>query len=123
MQARCASIAASAIVSELGAPPAKARRTITHDDSTPFTAHETIIAKTGMRGFFCDPHSPWQHGGIKNANGPIRRDLPCNSSLPGCTDDDIAEVIWHLNSTRRKCLGFRTPIETFAAQLGVEIEM
>ncbi len=122
LQARCASITANAVVSKLGAPLAKARRTITHDDSTAFTAHETIMAKTGMRAFFCDPHSPWQHGGIENANGPIRRDLPGNSSLSGCTDDDIAEVIWHLNSTRRKCLGFRTPIEAFAARFGVAIE-
>ena len=76
-----------------------------------------------MRAFFCDPHSPWQRGGIENANGLIRRDLPCKASLADYTDDDIDAVIWNLNSTPRKCLGYRTPIEAFAAQLGVAIEL
>jgi IS30 family transposase len=32
-------------------------------------------------------------------------------------------VIWSLNATPRKCLGYRTPIEAFAANLGVALEM
>ena len=48
-----------------------------------------MTAKTGMRAFFRDPHSPWQRGGIENANGLIRRDLPRKASLSEYTDDDI----------------------------------
>ena len=36
---------------------------------------------------------------------------------------DIDDVIWNLNTTPRKCLGYRTPIEAFAANLGVALEM
>jgi hypothetical protein len=38
-------------------------------------------------------------------------------------DDDIDGVIWSLNSTPRKCLAYKTPIEAFAINLGVALEM
>ena len=118
-----AELTASAIVAELGALPAKARRTITHDNGGEFARHATVTAATGVRAFFCDPHSPWQRGGIENANGLLRRDLPRKIRLDGYTDNDIDDIVWNLNSTPRKCLGYKTPIEAFAANLGVALEM
>ncbi len=109
-----AELTASAIAAELGGLPAKARRTITHDNGGEFARHEAVTTATGMRAFFCDPHSP--------ANGRLRRDLPRKTSLGDYTDDDIDDVIWNLNSTPRKCLGYRTPIEAFAVNLGVALE-
>ena len=117
-----AELTASAIVAELGALPAKARRTITHDNGGEFARHATVTAATGVRAFFCDPHSPWQRGGIENANGLLRRDLPRKIRLDGYTDNDIDDIVWNLNSTPRKCLGYKTPIEAFAANLGVALE-
>jgi transposase, IS30 family len=38
------------------------------------------------------------------------------------TDADIDDVIWNLNVTPRKCLGYRTPVEAFAANLGVALD-
>lgn len=116
-------LAASAIVAELGGLPPKARRTITHDNGGEFAQHETVTGEIGMRAYFCDPHSPWQRGSIENANGLVRRDLPRKTSLGDYTDDDIDDLIWNLNSTPRKCLGYRTPIEAFAENLGVALEM
>jgi IS30 family transposase len=118
-----AELTASAIAAELGDLPVKARRTITHDNGGEFARHEAVTAATGLRAFFCDPHSPWQRGSIENANGRLRRDLPRKTSLADYTDDDIDDVIWNLNSTPRKCLGYRTPIEAFAVNLGVALEM
>ena len=77
----------------------------------------------GLQAYFCDPHSPWQRGSIENANGRLRRDLPRKTTLADYTDADIDDVIWNLNATPRKCLGYRTPIEAFAANLGVALEM
>ena len=118
-----AELTASAIAAELADLPAKARRTITHDNGGEFARHETVTKAIGIRAFFCDPHSPWQRGGIENANGLLRRDLPRKTSLGDYTDDDIDDVIWNLNATPRKCLGYRTPIEAFAKTLGVALEM
>ncbi len=68
---------------------------------------------------FCDPHSPWQRGGIENANGLLRRDLPRKARPDDYTD---ADIVWNLNSTPRKCLDYKTPFEAFAANLGVALE-
>lgn len=117
-----AALTASAIVEELCELPPRARRTITHDNGGEFAAHRNVTDRIGLRAFFCDPYSPWQRGGVENANGLLRRDLPRKTTLADYTDEDIDAVIWNLNSTPRKCLGYRTPIEAFAANLGVALE-
>lgn len=118
-----AAVAAEAIAEELGGLPATARRTITHDNGGEFAQHAAVADAIGLRAYFCDPHSPWQRGSIENANGQLRRDLPRKTSLDGYTDADIDDVIWNLNVTPRKCLRYRTPIEAFAANLGVALEL
>lgn len=116
-------LTACAIVGELGALPPRARRTITHDNGGEFASHRDVADRIGLRAFFCDPHSPWQRGGVENANGLLRRDLPRKTNLGDYTDEDIEAVVWNLNSTPRKRLGHRTPIEAFAANLGVALEV
>lgn len=113
---------ADAIVDELGGLPAEALRTITHDNGGEFARHATVNARTGLAAYFCDPHSPWQRGGIENGNGLLRRDLPRKTNLSDYADTDIDDIVWMLNSTPRKCLGFQTPIEAFAKHLGVALE-
>ena len=114
---------ADAIIDQLATLPSTAVQTITHDNGGEFARHERVRKAIGLRAFFCDPHSPWQRGGIENANGRLRRDLPRKASLSGYSDDDIDSIVWNLNSTPRKCLGFKTPIEAFASQLGVALEV
>ena len=114
---------ADAIINQLAALPSTAVQTITHDNGGEFARHESVTDAIGLRAFFCDPHSPWQRGGIENANGRLRRDLPRKASLSRYSDNDIDAIVWNLNTTPRKCLGFKTPIEAFAAQLGVALEM
>jgi IS30 family transposase len=113
---------AGAIIDELGGLPSEALRTITHDNGGEFGRHATVNARIGMPAYFCDPHSPWQHGGIENGNGLLRRDLPRKTRLSDYDDTDIDDIVWMLNSTPRKCLGFHTPIEAFAQHLGVALE-
>ncbi len=69
------------------------------------------------------PRSRWQRGSIENANGRLRRELLRKTNLQSYSADDIDDVIWNLNSTPRKCLAYRTPIEAFAANLCVALEM
>ncbi|MCA8929788.1 MAG: hypothetical protein KDC18_17135 [Alphaproteobacteria bacterium] len=58
-----------------------------------------------------------------NVNDRLRWGLPRKANLRAYTDDDIGDVIWSLNATPRKCLGFQTAIEAFAANRGVTLEM
>jgi transposase, IS30 family len=118
-----AELAAEAIAAQLGGLPVRARRTITHDNGGEFARHQAVTAAIGLAAYFCDPHSPWQRGSIENANGRLRRYLPPQDQPRDYTDTDIDDVIWNLNATPRKCLGYRTPIEAFAANLGVALEV
>jgi IS30 family transposase len=114
---------ADAIIDKLAALPSTALQTITYDNGGEFARHERVKDAIGLRAYFCDPHSPWQRGGIENANGRLRRDLPRKAGLHGYSNKDIESIAWNLNSTPRKCLGFKTPIEAFASQLGVALEL
>ena len=67
--------------------------------------------------YFCDPHSPWQKGGVENANGRIRRHLPLTAAESDRTDTALVLLANRLNSTPRRCLGYQTPTEVFAAHL------
>lgn len=112
-----------ALAAKLPQLPAAMMRSITWDQGKEMAEHARFRVDTGIQIYFCDPHSPWQRGGLENANGRLRRDLPRSTTLGDYTDADIDDVIWNLNTTPRKCLRYRTPIEAFAANLGVALEL
>lgn len=57
-----------------------------------------------------------------SAMGP--RMMPKKTDIADYTDQDIAELTWALNSTPRKCLGYKTPAEAFLENLKlVALEM
>jgi len=95
---------------------------ITHDNGGEFARHETVKAKIGLTAYFCDPHSPWQRGGIEKTERPLPPRSAAPADLSEHNDADIDDIVWILNSTPRKCLGFQTPIEAFARHLGVALE-
>ncbi|MGY4622981.1 hypothetical protein ACVWY3_000737 [Bradyrhizobium sp. USDA 4486] len=64
--------------------------------------------------FFCDPHSPWQKGGVENSIGRLRRWLPRKTDLNLLTAADLRRHAHRLNNTPRKCLDFKTPAEAFS---------
>ncbi len=97
----------------LATPPPEARRAITFDNGSEFALHPDLTAALGARAFFRDPHSPWRRGTIENTNGIFRRDMPRKSDISDYTVQDIVDLTWAINSTPRKCLGFKTPAEAF----------
>jgi IS30 family transposase len=98
-------------------PPA-ARRTITFDRGSEFLGYDHLAKSHGVAAYFCDPHSPWQKGTVENTNGRLRRYLPGELDLTVVTPDHLNEIESRMNSTPRKCLGFKTPLEAFAAADG-----
>jgi IS30 family transposase len=96
--------------------PQALRISITFDNGTEFARHQ-IIQKIKTQTFFCDPHSPWQKGGIENALGRLRRLLPRKTNLDHLSDKHFLLAAQIYNNTPRKCLGFKTPAETFLNQL------
>jgi IS30 family transposase len=97
--------------------PGPMRKTITHDNGTEFAMHYKLPKNIDMQTYFCDPHSPWQKGGIENMNGRLRRFLPRNSKVENISDSEIKALAHQMNNTPRKCLAFKTPQEIFSNQL------
>ena len=93
--------------------PNKLRRSLTLDNGTEFALHHQLASHCKLKTFFCDPHSPWQKGGIENAIGRLRRPLPRKSDLATIPQEQLNAFANRYNNTPRKCLGFRTPIEVF----------
>ena len=102
--------------------PTRLRRTLTFDNGTEFAFHYTLGDRLGIKTFFCDPHAPWQKGGVENAIGRLRRWLPRKTDLSALPPDRLHHLALLYNHTPRKCLGFRTPAEVFAKVLHFKCE-
>jgi transposase, IS30 family len=96
--------------------PKLLRRSITFDNGTEFAYHYRLH-KLSMRTFFCDPHAPWQKGGIENAIGRMRRGLPRKTDLAILSDQRLISLVRSYNHTPRKCLNYKTPAEVFCHDL------
>ena len=123
LQTKTAAETAQNIKDRLTALPEKALKTITFDNGGEFAHFAKLEGLLGIEAYFCDPHSPWQRGGIENTNGIIRRDMPRKTNIKDYTEQDIDDITWNLNTTPRKCLDFRTPAEAFIENLQIALEM
>jgi transposase, IS30 family len=97
--------------------PEEARRTITFDRGSEFAGYAALDRDLAVRAYFCDPHSPWQKGGVENANGRVRRFLPRHCEPDALARVRLRRLADRLNDTPRRCLGYRTPREVFEQHL------
>lgn len=100
-----------ALVLQTADIPLQLRRTLTWDQGRELALHEEIEMSTGLRIYFCDPHSPWQRGTNENTNGLLRQYFPKGSDLSKHSLRDLHEVARQLNNRPRLVLGDRTPAE------------
>jgi IS30 family transposase len=93
--------------------PAHLRRSLTQDNGPEFALHYRLGQTLAIQTYFCDPHSPWQKGGIENMNGRLRRSLPRKTNLAELSHNTIRAIAKRYNTIPRKCLGFKTAHEVF----------
>jgi transposase, IS30 family len=93
--------------------PKSLRRSLTQDNGTEFALHYRLTEALGIATYFCDPHSPWQKGGIENMNGRLRRHLPRSCNLNAISPATITALAKRHNNIPRKCLAFKTAKEVF----------
>jgi len=70
-----------------------------------------------MQTFFCDPHAPWQKGGIEHGIGRMRRALPRKTDLATLSTRRLLALVRAYYHTPRKCLDYETPAEVFTRDL------
>jgi IS30 family transposase len=111
---RKAALTARTIARKLGKLPEAMRKTISFDNGNEFAEHHRLHQTVCLQTFFCDPHSPWQKGGVENSIGRLRRFLPRKTDLNLITPASLKARVHRLNNTPRKCLDFKTPAEAFS---------
>ena len=61
-----------AIASSIHTLPEQLRCSLTWDQGAEMARHDQVRLETGLKIYFCDPHSPWQRGTNENTNGLLK---------------------------------------------------
>lgn len=90
-------------------------KTITSDNGSEFSDHQTIAKKLNADFYFTHPYSAWEKGINENTNGLIRQFIPKKTDFKILNMNQIKLIEQNLNNRPRKSLGWKTPLQVFMA--------
>ena len=93
------------------------RQSLTYDQGKEMARHAELTAQTGVKVYFCDPHSPWQRGSCENTNGLLRQYLPKGTDLSVYSQEQLDVIAERLNQRPRVIHGYFPPISVYRAML------
>lgn len=108
---------AKSVVESLDNYPFRLRRTVTVDNGAENRNHRFVTEEIGTPVYFCNPYHSWEKGTVENTIGRVRQFLPKRKSLDEVSSEAVKAIEEQLNSTPRKCLGFKTPLEAITEDL------
>jgi IS30 family transposase len=117
MENATAEAALAAFTAKLNSIAAPMRQTLTYDQGKEMARHADLARATGVRVYFCDPHSPWQRGSCENTNGLLRQYMPKGTDLSVYSQDELDVIADSMNNRPRQTLDWNTPLQTFALTL------
>ena len=109
-----AASALAAFTAKLQSLVAPLRQTMTYDQGREMSRHAELTAATGVRVYFCDPHSPWQRGTCENTNGLLRQYLPKGTDLSIYSQEELNAIADSLNTRPRATLNWHSPLQVLA---------
>jgi IS30 family transposase len=86
-------------------------KTITFDQGKENSEHKIFTGRTGIKVYFCHPHSPWEKGTCENTNFLIRDMLKGVMDFRELNQRSVSQIAKKLNDRPRKTLDFFTPNE------------
>jgi transposase, IS30 family len=101
----------AAITEAMAGLPDTLRRSLTWDQGKELSGHKKVAEATGLKVYFCDPHSPWQRPTNENTNGLLRQYFPKGTDLSVHSKEDLAWVQDQFNDRPRKRLAYAKPSE------------
>jgi transposase, IS30 family len=114
LQQKTALANAQGIITRLELLPQHLRQTITYDNGSENTEHETVNQELQTRSYFCNPYHSWEKGSVEIAAGLLRRIFPKKTNFADVTASEITSVANFLNNRPRKCLKYLAPLEAMA---------
>jgi len=93
--------------------PKNKKHTITYDNGSTFSEHQTTERNIGMDIYFANAYHSWERGTNENFNGLLRQFFPKKSSFATITQEQIEKAVKLINNRPRKRLNYLTPAEVF----------
>lgn len=119
LAARTATAVVAGVTGALRTLPRRLRRTLTYDNGSENTDHQTINARLGTRSYFCAPFHSWEKGLVEHMNGLLRRRFPKRTDFATLPRQEIRAAERWLNGLPMKCLQFHTPAEAFRVRVAL----